>query len=288
MDIITPLYPFIFFIVFFFGLSIGSFMNAFEYRLFSGIDFVKMRSHCPKCKKILKWYDLIPIVSFCLIRGKCRYCGTHVSYQEPIIEFLSGVLFLLSFWYVKSQMHIYGISDLFFVIIFSLLFGAILALFLFFALYDVKHKIVPNKVIIPAIICALLGNIILAVTMHFDICPICYTLFEDYSLLWNIAGGVAGSLFIALIIIVTKGEGMGGGDLKLVCLMGLILGVKKLIIAMYLAVLLGSVLGIIWGIKKGKIRGLKLPFALFLSIGTVISFLYGMDIWNWYEKVLFY
>jgi leader peptidase (prepilin peptidase)/N-methyltransferase len=262
-------------------------MNAFEYRLSAGMDFIKKRSHCPKCKKILKWYDLIPLLSFCLINGKCRYCGTRVSYQEPLIELFSGMLFLLSFWYIKSRMYIYGISDLFFVIIFSLLFGAILALFLFFALYDVKHKIVPNKVIIPVTIFTFIGNIILTAVMHLNICPICHTFFEDYNILWNIAGGLAGSLFIALIIIVTKGKGMGGGDLKLVFLMGLILGVKKLIIALYLAVLLGSVLGIIWGIKKGKIRGLKLPFALFLSIGTIISLMYGMDLWNWFGEVLF-
>ncbi|MBU0975951.1 MAG: prepilin peptidase [Patescibacteria group bacterium] len=268
--------------LFLFGTAIGSFINAFEYRLRNKIDFVTKRSACTRCKHELSVLDLIPLLSFVLIGGKCRYCGTKVSYQYPIVEFLAGMLFVVSGWYVTARMHIYALSDLFWVLCISFLIGLLFSLFLFFALYDVKHKIIPNKVVIPAIASALLFNILIAAGMHLDLFPAVSSLLQDFSILWNVLFALLGALFIASIIIVTKGKGMGGGDLKLVFLMGLVLGWQKLIFAIYAAVILGAIAGLIWGALKGKIKGLKIPFGLFLSIGTIISFLVGDVVWEWF------
>ena len=274
------IYYFALFVLFLLGLAFGSFINALEYRVKNGLSIGNSKSMCTSCKTVLKPLDLIPILSFLLIRGKCRYCGTKVSYQYPIVEFISGSLFFASGCYVLSKMHIYGFSDFVFMLCISVLIGLLFALFLFFGLYDVKHQIIPNKVVVPAIIIAFLCNIFLAVTMHLNPDLLLFDMFPDYSFLWNIASALLGGLFFALIILFTKGKGMGGGDLKLIVLMGLILGPQKLIIAFYISVIVGSIVGILWGVSKGKLKGLKIPFGLFLSIGAVISFLYGNEIWN--------
>ena len=262
------------------GISVGSFVNVVEMRLFKRMDFVKKRSHCPKCKEILRAWDLLPLLSFSMLKGRCRYCETSVSRQYPIVEFLSGVLFMLSGWYVTSKMHIYGFSEFSFALCISVFIGLLLSLFLFFAIYDVKHQIVPNRVVVPGIIFAFCLDLILAVTMHLSPSHGVLVFFEDFHLLWNITAGVLGGLFIISIIVITKGKGMGGGDLKLVILMGLLLGPKKFIIAMYIAVISGSVGGVIWGLYKGKLKGLRIPFGLFLSFGAIIAFLIGMEVWR--------
>ena len=119
----------ILFILFLTGISVGSFINALEYRLYRGIDFLKQRSMCTKCKHILGALDLIPIVSFALIGGKCRYCGTKVSWQYPIVELLAGLLFIASGCYVMGRMHIYEIIDFLLLLLVSSFFGLILSLF---------------------------------------------------------------------------------------------------------------------------------------------------------------
>lgn len=271
---------FVYFVLFFIGICVGSFINAFEYRLYNGIDFLTKRSMCPKCKHKLGALDLVPLVSFAFIGGKCRYCGTKVSWQYPIVEFLSGMLFLASGCYVFERMQVLDLPTLLEMLLISNFVGLILSLFLFFALYDVKHKIVPNQVVIPTIIFVTILDLILAVGMHLDLFTSLLAIFENFNILWNVVTAVLGSLFIAFIIILTQGKGMGGGDLKLVFLMGLLLGVKKFIIAMYIAVILGSIVGVLWGFYKRKIRGLKIPFALFLSMGAILAFLWGEEIWS--------
>lgn len=281
MEFLNVLY---FGFLFIFGLAVGSFINAFEYRLKNNIDFVKERSKCPKCKHVLSPIDLVPLFSYIFLRGRCRYCEKPVSRQYPIVEFIAGTLFLLSGWYVSTTLHSYGLSAYVEMILFALLFGHFFAFFLFLAVYDVKHQIVSNRVIYPAIIAALVANAVIAAAMQWSEIRIINDMFPNYSIAWNMLGSVLGGFFIFLIIFFTGGKGMGGGDFKLVIFMGLVLGLGRLIIAVYIAVILGAVGGIIWGVVKnnGKIRGMKLPFALFLSIGAVISYIWGQHIIDYY------
>ena len=236
----------IYIILFVFGISIGSFINVLEMRMFEGADFIRTPSHCPKCKHRLNFFDLIPVLSFFLLKGHCRYCGTKVSWQYPIIESISGLLFLISGLFVMGFVHIYSINDLFYAISLSTFLGLNFEIFLFFAVYDVKHKIVPDKMILPLILYASIYNLFLAVIMHLYPSTIFFHIWGDFNLLWDTVSGVGGGLFIAFIIFITKGKGMGGGDLKLVVYMGLILGLTRLIVAFYIAVISGSILGILW------------------------------------------
>ena len=268
----------VYIVLFIIGASIGSFVNVLEMRLFKEADFVKTPSHCPKCKHKLGFWDLIPILSFFMLKGRCRYCETKVSWQYPIIEFISGMLFMFSGVYIMGFMHIYSMKALLTYLIFSVFIGFNLEVFVFFALYDVKHQIVSNKVILPLIIYALFLCVFNAVAMHLYPNWVFWEIWGDFNLLWNIVSGALGGVFIALLIYITKGKGMGGGDLKLLVYMGLILGVKRLLVAFYAAIILGSILGIAYGMYKGKIKGLRLPFALFLSIGFIISFFWTNNI----------
>lgn len=268
-------------ILFFIGLAVGSFINAFEYRLHHKINFISKRSMCTHCKHELGVRDLIPLLSFFMLKGKCRYCETNVSWQYPIIEFLTGCLFLGAAVYSYSSLDILSINSFFLMYLEALIYGLLFSFFLFIALYDVKHGIIPNSVIIPAFFLSLLFNLIVAVVIHIspDIQKSYFIINTDIA--WNILACIAGTLFIGLIIFFTKGKGMGGGDLKLVAVMGLLLGIQRLIIALYIAVILGSIGGILWGMYKGKIRGLQIPFGLFLSLGAILSFLYGYILWNY-------
>jgi leader peptidase (prepilin peptidase)/N-methyltransferase len=262
----------VFTILFLFGLAVGSFINAFEYRLRNKIDFVFKRSHCPKCKHELGVLDLIPILSFVLIRGKCRYCGTKVSWQYPLVEFVSGMLFLASGCYVMNAMHIEGLSDVLSMLLIALLIAFFFAFFLFIALYDVKHQIIPNSVIYPAIVIAIIFNIIIAVGVQWSPISAFLDVWGDFNIAWNVLSAISGASFIILLIVLTRGKGMGGGDVKLLFFMGLALGPKRLLTAFYIAVVTGSILGILWAlVTKHRLKGMKVPFGLFLSIGAMLS-----------------
>jgi len=264
------------------GLAVGSFINAFEYRLHEKIDFISKRSMCTHCKHELKALDLIPLISYFFLRGKCRYCETKVSWQYPIVEFLSGCLFLIAAFYTFNQVNTYELIPFLQMLMNALFHGLLFSFFLFIALYDVKHGIIPNKVIIPAFILSLVINLLIAAAMHFYPDIHRESLIISTNVAWNMLAGFMGAVFIAFIIIITKGKGMGGGDLKLVAVMGLLLGMKNLIIALYIAVILGSIGGILWGLHKGRIKGLTIPFGLFLSIGSILSFLLGEVLWDYF------
>ncbi len=256
------------------GTSLGSFINAFEHRLRNNIDFVSARSHCPKCKKTLQALDLIPLLSFLFLKGKCRYCRAPIAWQYPVIEILSGMLFVIGGLYTSTLLGLNSIENALSSLGLSLVIGLCTSLFLFFALYDFKYFIIPNKVVLPSIGLFVLFNLIL---VGLNLLNIYIEILEalKFSPFDNFTAAFGGATLIFLIIFITKGKGMGGGDLKLVFLMGLILGIYKLIIALYFAVILGAILGLIWGIKEKRIKGVKIPFGVFLSVGTIVALFWG-------------
>lgn len=287
----------IFVVLFVLGLAFGSFLNAFEYRLHKGIDFVKVRSFCPKCKHTLAPKDLIPLLSFLLLERRCRYCSAKISWQYPVVELLSGFLFVLAGVYVQKVIAINVILDgsmvgwlvakwLIIYLGLTVLVGLILDLFLFFAIYDLKHSIIPNKVVVPAVVVALVLNVSLVLFQGFDVFHSLITLFYEYHFGWYILAGILAGVFIASVILITRGSGMGGGDLKLVVLMGLLLGPLKFLVAFYFALITGSVIGVIWAVHKRQFKGLKVPFGMFLSFGSIVAFLYGGYILSWYYSAL--
>jgi leader peptidase (prepilin peptidase)/N-methyltransferase len=240
-------------ILFIFGLFFGSFLGVLSDRLVSGESFIKGRSHCDKCKKELGVLDLIPVLSFLYLSGKCRYCKTKLSISYPLIEILTGVLFFLIYYFFKNE----SLITLFYY--FSTLSGFIV---IFFS--DLKYGIIPDKIVVPLSILSIL-----------------YILFiKSELLLPNLISGVGAFLFFIIVsytfFFLTKKESMGGGDIKLSLLLGLFLGFPGIIVSLYLAFLTGAFISIILILWKKK-TSLKdsLPFGPFLIMGAVISFFSG-------------
>ena len=253
--------PIFYLFIFLLGLAVGSFLNCLIYRLETGGSFLKGRSYCPHCKHILGFFDLIPVLSFLRLRGRCRYCQQKISWQYPIIEIATGLLFVLNF--LRSDLL--GRSDL-------LIFGLATTPFLIaIFVYDLKHYIIPDKVIFPAIGVALIYNLLKS-----DIRGM-----SDFLIP---ALGAAG--FFLAIVLVSRGRWMGVGDIKLAFLMGLILGWPNILAALFLAFFIGATMGIGLIIIGKKTIKSEVPFGPFLVTGTLIALFWGEVIIDWYLHFL--
>ena len=239
------------FLIFLFGLCVGSFLNVLIYRLPHFLT-IAGRSFCPKCKKRILWQDNIPLVSFILLGGKCRFCHSPISFQYPLVELGTGILTVFLFWFYSYN---------FFYLIFNLLiFYALIVVFV----SDWRYQIVPDQVIYPAI------GISLAKLAIFD----------GFRLNFFLSGFGAG-LFFLILYFATFQKGMGMGDVKLAFLMGLILGFPKIILALYLSFLTGAFFGVILILVGKKRFGEHVPFGPFLCGATFISLFWGEEIIKW-------
>ena len=230
------------------GALVGSFLNVVIHRLPLGESVVRPRSRCPGCGTQLAARDNVPVVSWLVLRGRCRTCGTAISPRYPAVELLSGVLF-------AAVALVLGLdSDLAWALPFAALLVCVGAI-------DLDHRIVPNKIVLPAAVYA----VVIAVALRLDELP---------ELLIAGAGGFAVLLAIAL----ARPGGMGMGDVKLVGVMGLYLGLS-LLPALLLAFLLGSVVGVAVMVRGGAgERKSAVPFAPFLAAGGLIALLAGPEL----------
>ena len=260
--------------IFILGLIVGSFLNVVICRLYTGEKILFGRSHCPYCKKDLKWFDLIPLVSFISTKGRCRYCGKPISWQYPLVEFATGIIFLLIF---NFQFSIFNFQNLFTVFYLLIISCFLIIIFVF----DLKHYIIPDKIIYPAIGVALF-----------------YNLFEiwDLGFGWSLGFGhwdfilaafLASSFFLAIVLI-SRGRGMGMVDVKLAFLIGLILGWPNILVALFLAFLFGAIVGLLLIIISKKTLKSEIPFGPFLVTGTLIGLFFGDRIIDWYLSLFIY
>ena len=255
-------------ILFVYGLIIGSFLNALIWRIKQRRSIIKGRSMCPNCKHKLVALDLIPVISWMLLRGKCRYCQKAISYQYPIIELLTAILFALSFLILRPN-GLYSWID----------FGIwlyILASLICLGAYDLKWMILPNVILVPAII---ISALLLVFQLAILKAPLSVA-----------TGPIIAAVFIAIVFsalaMLAGGRLMGFGDVKLVFLMGLLLGVKKLFLALFLAFNLAAIVGVGLILLKRKTRKDHIPFGPFLTGATIFAFLVGTPIIDWYLKAL--
>ena len=248
-------------IIFIFGLIVGSFLNAVIWRLHTGESFINGRSYCPECKHVLGFWDLVPVFSFVFLGGKCRYCHKKISWQYPLVELITGILFALVYFnlYLTVQATSYELL----VTLIAYLFFASILIIIF--VYDLKYYLILDVVTIPAIVVAFLVNLYLGLG------------FVNLLLGALIAGG-----FFWLQFVLSKGKWIGGGDIRLGVLMGLILGWKLVLVALFLAYIIGAVVGVGLLAYKKKEWGSQVPFGTFLSLATVIALLWGEIILNWY------
>ncbi len=253
------------FYVFFFilGAIVGSFLNVVILRFKNKESILKKPSYCVFCKKKLKWYELIPIISFIIQRGKCRKCKKKISWQYPLVEFFTGLIFLL------IVLNFFAFS------IIAVCFLFLISCFLIIIfVYDLKYCLVPDKIIYPAIIIVFLYNIYLVFSAQ-------YPAFFNKLLAAIIGGG-----FFLVIVLISRGKWMGGGDVKIGVLMGLLLGLSQLFAALFLAFLVGAIVSIVLLILKKKNLNSEIPLGPFLTGATFITLLWGEYLLNWYLKLI--
>ena len=237
-------------IIFLYGIVIGSFLNVLIYRLPKHENIATKRSHCMECGYQLKWYDLIPLFSYLFLRGRCRKCGARISIQYPIIEAVNGILYVLIFLR-------YGLTIE--TLLYCLLFSALLAL----SVIDFRTFEIPVGFNIFILI---LGLVRVA---------------TDYkNWLLYLIGLVSVSLFLFAIFAISKGRGIGGGDVKLMAATGLLLGWKLNLLGFVMGCILGSVIHII-RMKVSK-EGRTLAMGPYLSLGVVLTVFFGEYIISWY------
>jgi prepilin signal peptidase PulO-like enzyme (type II secretory pathway) len=269
----------IYLIIFIFGLVVGSFLNCIIYRSEINESFLVGRSFCPKCRHKLAWYDLIPVLSFLILKGKCRYCNKKISWQYPLVELTTGTLFVLimskmlnisggvplAIWNYESGITNYDFLNLRFILnsLFLLLNSCFLVIIF---VYDLKHYIIPDKIIYPAIIVSGAWYLVAGVFLNL------YTRYEMLNIIYSAAGAAA---FFLIIIFISKGKWMGLGDVKLAFLMGLVLGFPEILVALFLAFFFGAIIGLGLILSGRKTLKSEIPFGPFLIAGTFLAMFWG-------------
>lgn len=254
-------------IIFVFGLLVGSFLNVLIARMDELKTVVKTRSHCPKCRKNLEWYDLFPLLSFVLLRGKCRYCKEKISIQYPLVELATGISFVAIYNYVFSLAipDDWRIASLIFYLIIA---SILIVLFV----YDLLKLLVPDEFVYTGIILTIIFQ---ALAIYF---------IPEYRLNWLdlLLGALIGAGVPVLLSVPSKGKWMGYGDIGIGALLGLVLGYPLAIVGMFLAFSSGGIVGLILISFGKKKMTSEVPFGPFLTWATLVALIYGDKIIDWY------
>jgi len=246
-------------IIFIIGLVIGSFSNVCIYRIPRNESLVSPGSHCPQCNKPIPFYDNIPVISYILLKGKCRYCGQPIPLQYPIVELATGLFYLALYLF-------YGLQ------LITIIYMILCTLLIIISFIDLKERIIPDVLSLPFIAIGFIVSFFLRTLSPID------------SLLGILAGG--GSLLIIAIAgtYLFKKEAMGGGDIKLAAMIGAFLGWQLTLLSLFLGFFLGSIIGVIvLIINKGKSD--IVPFGPFIALGAMLSIFWGQAIIFWYLTI---
>ncbi len=247
--------------IFLMGLCIGSFLNVCIYRLPESKSIVHPRSMCPNCDTLIPFYDNIPLFSYLWLKGQCRRCKVKISMRYPMVELLGGLVALGT--YLR-----FGLT------IETLIYYVFIAALLVVTFIDLDHRIIPDVITLPGIpICFAASFALPAIT------------YKD-ALLGILVGG--GSLFLVAWVytILTKKEGMGGGDIKLLAMMGAIVGWQGVLFTIFVASLVGTLAGFAVMLQSRKGMKLAVPFGPFLSIGSITYIFFGTELVTWYLNLL--
>ncbi len=271
------------FFIFLFGLIIGSFLNAAIYRL-SLLDFSfwkslggRNRSYCPRCKHPLAWLDLVPVVSFLLLQGKCRYCHKKISWQYPIVEVATGLLFVLIFKYQFSSISQLSSFNYQSFIALCFMFYVSCSMIIIFV-YDLKYYLIPDNILFPAIGVAFIFHLFSGILIGNWILG-----FGN-----SIAAAIVASGFFLCIYVVSRGAWMGFGDVKLAILLGLLLGWPNILVGLFLSFFFGAIIGVVLMLLSKKGLKSEIPFAPFLIAGTLVAMFWGEKIIYWYFNLFLF
>lgn len=242
-------------IIFIFGIVVGSFVNVLIYRLPKNENIVVVNSHCMSCGHKLGWYDLVPLFSWIFLRGRCRYCKEKISIQYPLVEAINGFGYVLIFLVCG-----FNLSSILYAICFSMLVAI--------SVIDWRTYEIP------------LGLNITILALGVIQCVLDYRNWHIY-----LIGMVSVSGFLLLLFLLTGGRGIGGGDIKLMFAAGLLIGWQKIILALILGCIIGSIIHLI--LMKVSKKGRMLAFGPYLSAGILLAILFGEQIIDWYLGILF-
>ncbi len=245
----------IYLLIFLYGITLGSFYNVVGLRVPLKKSIVKPRSHCSYCGHTLSMLEIIPVLSYMFVRGKCRCCKASISPLYPIFELLTGILFVLCPVILGWEAELF-------------VAWTVISLMMIITVSDIQYMIIPDKVLL------FFGSLLLVERIFIQLDP------------WwdSLLGAVVGFVLLYVISVVSKGA-MGGGDIKLFAVIGLVLGAELILLTFFLSTLFGTAGGLI-GMFTGKVKKNKpIPFGPFIVIGTLISYFYGNSLINWYLNV---
>jgi prepilin signal peptidase PulO-like enzyme (type II secretory pathway) len=267
------------------GLAFGSFVNALVWRVHeqskksknksnkdANLSIVNGRSICPNCKHILAWYDLFPVFSWLWLRGRCRYCKKHISWQYPLVELVAAAVFIFS--YAFWPLNLDGAGSWILLITWLVSSVGLLAL----AVYDVKWTLLPNKIIYPTFFIAAAGRLIYLIG---------YEPHKLHGLLYWLASVAVASGIFWLLYLVSSGNWIGFGDVRLGLITGTVLASpSKSFLMIFMASVLGTLFALPGLISGKKTFVSKLPYGPFLILATWLVLLFGDKILNWYQRMI--
>lgn len=248
---------------FIFGAIVGSFLNVCIYRLPLEQSIAFPASHCLQCSSTLRWYHNIPVLSYLFLRGRCRFCNARISWRYPAVEILNALFYLAVF-------HASGYSPT------SLILFVFISALITISFMDIDHQIIPDVISLPGIILGFCASFIIpSVSWHDS--------------LWGILLG-GGSLFAVayLYAFFTGKEGMGGGDIKLLAMIGAFLGYKAVLPVIFISSLLGTFVGVPLMLLKKADGRYAIPFGPFLALAATIYLFAGPQLINWYMDLFVY
>ena len=244
--------------IFLVGISIGSFLNVLIYRIPRQKKFGFNRSFCPNCETMIKFYDNIPLLSYLILGGKCRYCKKRISVRYPIVEFLNGLAYLFFFWNYGLTLHFF---------VFSFLWSILIAIFFI----DLDFQIIPDLFTVPGMV----------IGLGISFAPGGIGILE--SAIGLVVGGGALYLIAELGDRLFKKESMGGGDIKMAAMLGAFLGWQKVVFIFFGSAVIGLVISIVLMFFSRELRSKRvIPFGPFLAIAAVVAIVYGDEIISYY------
>ncbi len=248
-------------VAFVFGLIFGSFLNVVILRFDEWRSILSGRSRCPDCRTDLRWYDLIPVVSYLTLRGRCRYCAKPISWQYPVVETATGFLLAGGYLMVFSQTNLNLFSQIIAFTTFIIAVGCLVAMFF----HDLKEMMIPD---------------FFAYVLLFS--AAIFSLLYYQNPLQSLYGAAVGFIPVALLVYPSKGTWMGEGDLKLAAGLGLLAGFPNAIVMMGFAFIGGGLFGaLLLLLKRVKLKT-AVPFGPFLIIGGLLAFFWGATLIAWY------
>jgi len=259
-------------LLFILGLLAGSFLSVVISRLDKKEGFLWGRSKCPQCNAKLRAKDLIPVLSYVLLRGKCRKCQKKISLFYPFIEIITGLLF--AFTYIRFFPYLNGINLYLFLVLYFFVISVLLVIFVF----DFVNYLIPDRILIPSLGVAIIITVLAVILKPLGADFLIYQA-DWYNLIYGI---LIGGGFFAVLVLVSQEKWMGWGDVKLGTFLGIVLGYPLIIVSIIFSFILGTIYSL-WLMATGKkTRKDVIPFGPFLSLGALLAIFLGKYVIRWY------